>query len=73
MHVHKLPITIMYLSIVKILSIYLKFLSKSPSKNVKKIATVEGSGVNTYEVIKNTAVLISKDAIDEMKQVFVKA
>jgi len=43
------------------------------SKNVKKIATVEGSGVNTYEVIKNTAVLISKDAIDEMKQVFVKA
>ena len=43
------------------------------SKNVKQIATVEGSGVNTYEVIKNTAVLISKDAIDEMKQVFVKA
>jgi large subunit ribosomal protein L4 len=43
------------------------------SKNVKKIATVEGTGVNTYEVIKNTAVLISKDAIDEMKQVFVKA
>lgn len=43
------------------------------SKNVEKVSTVAGSGVNTYEVIKNKAILLSKSAVDEMKEAFVKA
>lgn len=42
------------------------------SRNVYKVATVTGSTINTYEVIKNSALVLSKDAIDEMKEAFVK-
>ena len=43
------------------------------SRNVEKVSTVMGTDVNTYEVMKNSAIVLSKDAVDEMKAVFIKA
>lgn len=43
------------------------------SRNVDRVSTVMGGSINTYEVIKNNTILLSKGAIDEMKEVFVKA
>jgi large subunit ribosomal protein L4 len=42
------------------------------SRNIKKVETLEGSNINTFEVIKNNAIVFSKDAIDEMKNTFIK-
>ena len=42
------------------------------SRNVKKISTIAGSEINTYEVMKNSALVLSKNAIDEMKKTFLK-
>lgn len=43
------------------------------SRNVEKVSTIMGTDVNTYEVMKNSAIVLSKDAVDEMKAVFIKA
>lgn len=43
------------------------------SRNVERVDTLIGSSINTYEVIRSSAVIFSKDAISEMKQVFIKA
>lgn len=43
------------------------------SRNIKNVSVISGSDVNTYSVIRNNAILLSKDAVDEMKEVFVKA
>lgn len=43
------------------------------SRNVDKVSTVMGGSINTYEVVKNSAIILSKDAIDEMKEAFIKA
>ncbi len=42
------------------------------SRNVEKIVTVTGSDINTYGVMRSSAILISKDAIEEMKKTFIK-
>lgn len=42
------------------------------SKNVVKVETVTGSDINTYSVIKSKALVLSKNAIDEMKKTFIK-
>lgn len=43
------------------------------SRNIEKVNTVMGSSVNTYEVARNGALIISKEAVDEMKQAFIKS
>jgi len=43
------------------------------SRNVDRVNTVMGGSVNIYEVVKNSAIILSKDAIDEMKEAFIKA
>lgn len=43
------------------------------SRNVENVQIMTGSDVNTYSVVKSKAILISKDAVEEMKQVFIKA
>ncbi len=43
------------------------------SRNIANVQTATGSDINTYSVVKNKAIVLSKDAVEEMKQVFIKA
>ncbi len=43
------------------------------SRNVKNVDVTTGSDINTYEIVRSKALVVSKDAIDEMKSAFIKA
>ncbi len=46
--------------------------AKFASRNVERVDVVTGATVNTYGVIKNSTIVLSKQAIDEMKETFIK-
>jgi len=40
------------------------------SANIKKISTIPANQINTYDVVKNAKIVISKQAVQQIEEVY---